>query len=238
VRRGLTKLEPFFRKAYSLQTCQQKLTLMTVTSVTEAIANRVKYMPKGKPFARAVFAQMGSRTSVDKALSRLVRLGLLERIVRGVYMRPKFNKYVGSFVRPSPTSVMHVITKSNGETTQIHGSEAVRRFGLSTQMQMQPVYYTSGSTRVLKVGKALVHLKHVSSDRLQFAGTKVGLALVALHYVGKEGLSTQVIAKITNGLSSEELIKLRACRMPKWMRSMLTRATDERVVPSTAPPPH
>ncbi|WP_446731558.1 DUF6088 family protein [Pseudomonas sp. OTU5201] len=51
----------------------------------------------------------------------------------GVYMRPKFNHYAGRNLRPSPTSVMQVITKSNGETIQIHGSEAARRLGLSTQ---------------------------------------------------------------------------------------------------------
>ncbi|GLZ88022.1 hypothetical protein Pres01_40730 [Metapseudomonas resinovorans] len=199
---------------------------MPLMSVTEAMANRIKYMEKGKPFSRALFAQVGSRTSVDKALSKLVQLGRLERIVRGVYMRPKFNEYVGKNVRPSPTTVMQVITKSNGETIQIHGSEAVRRLGLSTQMQMQPVYYTSGPTRVLKVGNAVVRLVHVSSDRLQHAGTRVGLALTALHYMGKEGLSTQVVSKITDSLSREELIKLRACRMPKWMRSTLTSVTD------------
>lgn len=204
-------------------------------SVMEAIAQRIKYMEKGKPFSRTVFAQVGSRTSVDKALSRLVQLGQLERIVRGVYMRPKFNEYVGKNVRPSATTVMRVITKSKGETIQIHGSEAVRRLGLSTQMQMQPVYYTSGPTRLLKIGNAVVRLVHVSRDRLQHAGTPVGLALTALHYMGKEELSTQVVAKIIDGLNREEIIKLRASRMPKWLRSTLTSATDARVGSSAAP---
>lgn len=46
-------------------------------SVAESISNRIKHMPKGKPFAGAVFAQVGSRTSVDKALSRMVLSGSL-----------------------------------------------------------------------------------------------------------------------------------------------------------------
>ncbi|MDH4564430.1 hypothetical protein DM872_02330 [Pseudomonas taiwanensis] len=196
-------------------------------SVAKAISARIKFMRKGKPFSRTVFAQLGSRASVDKALSRLVQSGRLERVVRGVYMRPKFNQYVGKNVRPSPTTVMRVIAKSNGETIQIHGAEAVRRLGLSTQMQMLPTFYTSGSTRELKIGNAVVRLQHVSRDRLQHAGTNVGLALTALHYVGKEGLSTQVASTVVNALSSEELSKLRACIMPEWMRMALSLATQK-----------
>ncbi|ALY65642.1 TPA: DUF6088 family protein [Pseudomonas aeruginosa] len=190
-------------------------------SVAEAISNRVKHMQKGKPFSRAVFVQAGSRASVDKALSRLVQCGSLERVSRGVYMRPKLSKYTGRLVRPSPLTVMEVITKANGETIQIHGAEAVRRLGLSTQMQVVPTFYTSGATRDIKVGNAVVRLRHASSDRLQHAGTRVGMVLSALHYLGKEGVSTQVVSKITNAMNGDELLKLRACSMPAWMRSAL-----------------
>ncbi len=157
----------------------------------------------------------------------MVLSGSLERVARGVYMRPKQSEYTGKRVRPSPIAVMEVVTKARGETIQIHGAEAVRRLGLSTQMQMLPTYYTSGPTREIKVGNAVVRLKHVSSNRLQHAGTKVGMVLVALHYIGKEGLSALLISKITRALSSEELNKLRACKMPEWMRSALSLAAKE-----------
>lgn len=173
-------------------------------SVAEAISNRIKHMPKGRPFAGNLFAEAGSRTSVDKALSRLVQGGSLERVTRGVYMRPKKSQFTGK-VRPSPLAVMEVITKANGETIQVHGAEAVRRFGLSTQMQILPTYYTSGTTREIKVGNAIVRLQHASKDRLQHAGTRVGVALTALHYIGKEGLSAKVVMQVIKGLSSEEL---------------------------------
>ena len=58
-------------------------------SVAESISSRIKHMPKGKPFAGAVFAQLGSRAAVNKALSRMVLRGSLERVTRGVYMRPQ-----------------------------------------------------------------------------------------------------------------------------------------------------
>lgn len=189
-------------------------------------------MQKGKPFARAVFAQIGSRAAVDKALSRLVQSGCLERVARGVYMRPKLSRYTGQ-VKPSPLTIMSILTKANGETIQIHGAEAVRRLGLSTQMQVVPTFYTSGATREIKVGNAVVRLIHASSDRLQHAGTNVGVALTALYYLGKEGLCLQALSKITSILSPDELAMLRACRMPKWMRAALARFAEE-VLPAAS----
>lgn len=184
-------------------------------------------MRKGEPFPSAVFAQVGSRAAVHKALSRLVQSGLLERVVRGVYMRPKQSKYTAGRVRANPLSVLEVIAKANGETLQMHGAEAIRRLGLSTQMQVLPTLYTSGYTREIRIGNAVVRLRHVSSIRLQHAGTKIGTALTALYYIGKEGLSAHVVSKITSTLTSEELSKLHACDMPRWMRSALRLANNE-----------
>ncbi len=184
-------------------------------------------MKKGKPFVRNLFAELGSRAAVDKALSRLVQSGCLERVARGVYMRPKLSEYTCQLVKPSPLVIMNVLSKVNGETIQIHGAEAVRRLGLSTQMQVVPVYYTSGRTREIKAGNAVVRLNHVSSDRLQHAGNKVGLALTALYYLGKDGACPHALSKIADTLSPDELTTLLACRMPKWMRAALAPFAEE-----------
>lgn len=190
-------------------------------SAADAISKRLKFMRKGQPFSRAVFAKVGSRSAVDKALSRLVLGGSLERVARGVYMRPKQSEYTGRKVRANPITVMEAVARARGETIQIHGAEAVRRLGLSTQMQVLPTYYTSGSTREIKIGNAVVRLRHASPQRLQQAGTQVGVALTAMLYLGKEGLTVQAVGKIASSLSIEEFNKLMVCKMPRWMRSAL-----------------
>lgn len=196
-------------------------------SVAGSISNRIKHMPKGKPFVGAVFAHAGSRSAVNKALSRMVLSGFLERVVPGVYMRPKQSEYTGNLVRANPIAVMKAVARFRGETIQIHGAEAARRLGLSTQMQVLPTYYTSGSTREIKVGNAVVRLRHVSRQRLQLVGTQVGIVLTALFYLGKTGLTEQTIRKIAHSLRPEEHKKLMACKMPKWMRAAWASSANE-----------
>ncbi|AZC26655.1 DUF6088 family protein [Pseudomonas sessilinigenes] len=190
-------------------------------SVAECISKRIKHMQRGKPFTNAVFVEMGSRTSVDKALSRMVQSGLLERVTRGVYMRPKLSEYTGKKVRANPITVMEAVARARGETIQVHGAEAVRRLGISTQMQVLPTYYTSGSTREIKIGNAVVRLRHASWQRLQHASSQAGIALTALLYLGQKGVNEQAVEKILSSLSAEEFRKLMACKMHKWLREVL-----------------
>ena len=189
-------------------------------SVAGNISNNIKRMRKAWPFSSSLFFKIGSRECVNKVLSRLAIAGTLERVTRGVYMRPKESKYIGR-VRPSAKQVIEVIARKKKEVIQIHGAEAVRRLGLSTQMQVQTTYYTSGSTREIRLGNAVVRLKHVPRAWLQHAGTKVGIGLIALHYLGKVEVSGYVVSQIVKSLDREEFNTLLNCRMPAWMRAQL-----------------
>lgn len=186
-------------------------------SVAEQIRQRVKKLPRGEPFTTNGLIKLGSRPAVDKALSRLVEAGLIKRVARGVFVRPKKSPFIGN-VMPDESHVVNVIAKGHGETIQVHGAEAARRFKISTQMPTKPIYYTSGSSREIQIGKLTVKLMHTSSHRkLLHAGKKTGLALTALWYLGKEKVNTTTIQLIQEGLSSKEFETLRSTSMPAWM---------------------
>ncbi|MEE8058489.1 MAG: DUF6088 family protein, partial [Pseudomonadales bacterium] len=152
--------------------------------------------------------------------SRLVKQGAIERVTQGIYIRPKKNRFIGS-VKPEASKVIQAIAESNGEIIQVHGAEAARRFKLSTQVPTQPVYYTSGSSRTLTIGKLKVKLVHATQRKLQLAGKKSGLALSALWYMGKESLSQNTIEQVCSQLGPGELQELLAADMPAWMATAL-----------------
>ena len=189
---------------------------------TETIRQRLVRIKKGEPFTNARFLRLGSRAAVDKALSRFVQEGLIHRIARGVFVRPKRSRFVG-IVMPDTQKVVEAIAKNHGETIQVHGAEAARRFRLTTQVPTIPVYYTSGPSRELKIGNLTVKLKHVSPRKLRLSGTRPGLALSTLWYLGKEAVNTEVLQTIRNELSSEEFEMLRNIDMPAWMSDALHR---------------
>jgi len=190
-------------------------------SVAHLVMQRIKRLQRGKPFSIRSLAELGSNSAISKAVAQLVRRGELVRVYRGIYMRPKSSQYTGRVRRPGPWDLVNLIARQNRWTLQIHGADAVRRFGLSTQMPVIPIYYTSGPSRSISVGKAEIRLVHAAPMVMQCGGTKVGMAISALFYLGKGGITSKHVAVVKKDLSSEEMNKLLTCRMPKWMRMAL-----------------
>ncbi len=191
-------------------------------SIAETIRNRVLRVRRGEPFTNTRFLKLGSRASVDKTMSRLVEEGVIQRIARGVFVRPKKSRFIGS-VMPDVAKVVEVMARDHGETIQVHGAEAARRFKLSTQVPTTPVFYTSGPSRELKVGNLTVKLLHASHRKLRLAGKRPGLALSALWYLGKDNVNASVVGAIRAGLSAEEFETLKRTDMPGWMAGALER---------------
>lgn len=189
--------------------------------VSHLVAQRLKHLRKGRPFSIRCLAGLGSSSAISKAVAQLVRRGELERVYRGIYMRPKYSQYTGRVRRPGPWDLVNLIARQNRWKLQIHGADAVRRFGLSTQMPVIPIYYTSGPSRSLFVGKAEIRLVHAAPMVMQSAGTKVGMAISALYYLGKGGATQECIDAIRGGLNPLELTTLLRCKLPRWTRAAL-----------------
>lgn len=58
-------------------------------SVSALVCNRVSRMKRGFPFSIEKFYILGTTTSVQKAMSRLAKEGVIVRVPKGIYSRPK-----------------------------------------------------------------------------------------------------------------------------------------------------
>lgn len=188
-----------------------------------AIRKAINSIPRGKAFFAKDFLHLGTRAAVDQMLYRMAKNEEVIRIARGIYVRPKWNKYVNGPVLPEPYEVAEIIARGRGVEIGPTGAEAVHRLGLSTQMPTQPVYATTGRSGEIKVGKNTIKFRHVSPRKMQYAGTPVGTAIAALRYLGKRQVTPQVIASIEKSLSKEDFKTLRqaATALPGWAMDKL-----------------
>ena len=195
-------------------------------STARAVRAGVRKLPEGKPFTRERFLEHGSRSAVDRTLSRLAGRGEIQRVARGVFVRPRTSRFVGA-VAPDILEVVEAIAGNNGETVQVHGAEGARRFGLSTQVPTAPVFHTSASSRTIRIANIAVRMVHTSNRRrLQFAGEAAGAALAALWYLGKNNVTPEAVATIEAALGPAAFQRLRSAEMPAWMTKALAAAPD------------
>lgn len=187
-------------------------------STIAAIKQEFEQAEPGTPIPIARLLRHGTRAAVDQALTRMTRSGQIERAARGVYYRPRTSRLVGA-VPPEPRSVVAAIAASRGERILTHGAEAARRFGLSTQTPLSPVFLTDGPNRSVRIGKTKVRLQHAPPREMALAGRPAGEALTALRYLGSEGANSEAITRIRAVLPEEEFEVLRGATtaMPSWL---------------------
>ncbi|MOA41917.1 hypothetical protein D3C78_1639270 [compost metagenome] len=90
-------------------------------------------------------------------------------------------------------------------------------------MPAQPVFYTTGSSRTVRLGKLIVRLQHVAPRKLALAGRPAGQALSALWYLGRHQVTSATFQRLAEKLPSlefEVLCQAKA-RMPAWMVAAL-----------------
>lgn len=191
----------------------------------ELIRQRIEDMPIGEPFTPKALLDCGTRASVDQTLSRLVKAGVIERVARGVYVRPEVSRFVGK-VMPEPLKVAETVARTTGSIVQVHGAEAARRLELTTQTPTRPVFITSGPSKHIRVGNTEIRLQHVCQRKLALAGRPAGLALTAMWYLGREEVTPAVVQKIRRKLGPSEFAALKSATssMPAWMSDALFRS--------------
>jgi hypothetical protein len=195
-----------------------------IMSTSQAIREHIGASSVGTPFTPALFAGLGSRAAIDQTLMRMTQAGEIERIGHGLYMVPKEGKF-GVKPLPAPEQIAQTVAQADGAKIEIHGAEAARRFGLTTQVPAQAVFYTTGSSRAIRLGKMIVRLQHVAPRKLALAGRPAGQALSALWYLGRHHVTPNTFRQIASKLPAAEFQVLRESKslMPAWMAEILNR---------------
>lgn len=192
--------------------------------IQRAIQDRVQHRGPGSVFTPADFLDLGTRAAVDQALSRMAQHGDIRRIDRGLYDVPRRHPRVGA-LWPSAAAVAQALAGRTDAALQPSGPVAANTLGLSTQVPATVEYLTDGPSRHVRVGNLDIRLRHASQLDMLLAGTRAGLALLALRHLGQGAVDDAVVRHLATLLDDDEkrsLIGVRK-RLPGWLRGVIDR---------------
>ncbi len=207
----------------------QKYAMIFLTDM-DTIANKILARAKrhgaGWVFSAKHLTDLGDRPAVDQALSRLAKDGRIRRLARGLYDLPKIHPVLGP-LSPNLDAVAAAAAEQAGHRLQISPARAANVLGLSSQVPAKAVYLTDGSSRRIKIGNQMVHLKHAGPRALLGAGTQAGAVLQALRAVGKDHVNDGVVQQLRSTLPSDAKHGLRKLmhQAPQWTAPVIAAIT-------------
>ena len=174
-------------------------------STSMKVNERVARLRKGVPFSIEGFYGLGTRSSVQKAMSRMVKEGEIVRVAKGMYVRPKSLPSVPSIKAiASPEQVAKAWAKERGFKLASQGLEAAYKLGFQTQAPVKTVLWSNGPTREFTVGHATVTVRHVSAKKLRWLGRPEGMLLRSIAVTNAETIEVGAIKTALKRLSLSE----------------------------------
>lgn len=157
---------------------------------------------------------MGSRAAVDQALSRLVKAGSIPQLGWGLFAYARAAPEPGGESAPDPDRVAQALAPKRGGRVQRSGAFVARELGLAGEAtEALPLYATDASPGTIRVGGLRLTLKRVAPRRLSRHGRSAGSVIEAFEFLGREGATDDVIARLKATLSEKDKARLlRECR--------------------------
>lgn len=194
-------------------------------STEKKIKNKINKAKAGSILFMEDFADAGNPGAVKTALHRVEKRGLIKRLARGIYAKPRENRLVGE-VLPAVEDVAKAIAARDKARIIPTGAYALNALGLSTQIPLKIVYLTDGSPRIITIGKRSIKFKKTTPKVLAVKGEISMLVIQALKAIGKGKTTKEEENKIITFLKKEDRSRLRhdIALAPQWIAEIMAKA--------------
>lgn len=199
-------------------------------SIEDRIFAAMSKRGRGTMSSPGEFASYGDSKAVQKAFERLAASQRLLRVARGIYCYPKIDRELGlGVIYPTCEEIAAAIAKRDRARIVPTGLHALNKLGLSTQLPMNLVYLTDGSTRKVKLqGERGITFRHTAKKNLAFKNDFAMLLTFGLREIGEGNLSTDQLAHLREMIRHVplETIKNDFPLIPAWIRKIITLAYE------------
>jgi len=177
---------------------------------TEQIRDRITNAPEGSVFVNSDFADIADNNTIKQSMNRLTQEGILRRVIRGVFDKPKYSKLLAEYVAVDPDAVAKALARCYHWTIAPCGDTALNMLGLSTQVTAVWSYISDGPYKTYEWDKTKIEFKHRTNKEVTGLSAMTILVIQALKTLGKEHVDEKTIRVLSHRLNEDEKTALLA----------------------------
>lgn len=199
-------------------------------SIGNKILSSIKKCGRGQMLFPSDFMRYGEPKAVQKAFETLAKSETIIRVARGIYCYPKIETRLGlGVIYPTLEEIAQTIARRDKVRIAPTGVYAMNRLGLSTQVVMNAVFYTDGSSRKINISEnKTIQFKHVVPKKLAFKNEIPMLIVFALQEITAEKFDESYFEKLKRVLKTvpKEHTLEDANLIPAWIRTIIEKCYD------------
>ena len=169
-------------------------------TIETQVVGRIYGNGRGWAFSPKDFSDLGTRSSIDVALHRLLAKDTIRRVIRGIYDYPQYSKRLKRTLSSDVDQVARALARKFGWNIQPTGMAALNALRLSMQIQGQYAYLSDGPNRTYTIGKQDLIFKHAQRKESGFRRHESALLVQGLKTLGPHRITPDTTAKLREWL--------------------------------------
>jgi hypothetical protein len=192
--------------------------------ILEQVKARIQSAKDGSVFIPSDFFDIAEAVKINMCLNRLEETGELQRVMRGIYAKPRYSVLLNKNVPPRSDDIAKAIARNYGWTIVPCGDTALNMLGLSTQVPAVWIYISDGPYKTYKTDGMTLKFKHTDNkNEITNISYKTALVVQALKALGKVNVTDKELQIISKLLSDEEKAQMlmEAKRVTAWVYELI-----------------
>ena len=200
-----------------------------MSSYMEIISDKINSFDSHKVFFANDFLDIASNVTVRQILKRLADEDKIKRVIDGFYYNPRYSELIGEYEAVSIHELALAIARKYNWNIAPCSSTALNLIGLSTQVPTHYKYISSGRYKKYTIGDTVLEFKKVNPGEIANMSLKTATVIQAIKSLSKENINSEVIRKIREYLTEEEISDLmdEAKSVPSWIYEVIREISED-----------
>jgi len=190
----------------------------------EQVKKRIQDAKDGSVFIPSDFFDIAEAVKINMCLDRLEETGELQRVIRGIYVKPRYSALLNKNVPPRSDDIAKAIARNLGWTIVPCGDTALNMLGLSTQVPAVWLYVSDGPYKTYEADGITLKFKHTDNkNEIINIAYKTALVVQALKALGKSNVTDKELRSISKLLTENEKTQMlvEAKRVTAWVYELM-----------------
>lgn len=195
----------------------------------EQMNKDIERMPYGSAFMLSDFTDNVDYENAKKNAQILERKGIIRRVLRGVYDKPKFSKAINEYAVPYPNEIAKAIARGLRWEIAPDGNAALNILSLSTQVPANWSYVSTGPYKKYKIDNVTIEFNHRANKELAGMSDNTKILIQALKAIGKDNINNDIINKLKRHYKKIEKkdILEESKNTTIWIREVIKKICEE-----------